>query len=197
MTTTTSKYLHIKTATASKTGQHAEGLITYAVLKDSASSNVFFCLLANESGGYFSREAVPFSAILQCISGVNADRPIAAKIFKPAFVGKSSNNSGFLVAALRKEGLLVAAPDASHQHYLGDDWENWKQAILAEEGLPYEWPESKVKVADIVTEIAPLKKASEGAKVKKSRKADIVKVEVTEPAEILDSADECSDVDTF
>jgi hypothetical protein len=138
-------YLHLKTSQAAKTGQRAEGRITYALLKDSNAQQLYFCLLANDGGGYFSQEAVPFSAIQRCLSGIKADHPVPAKTFRMAFVGRSSNNAGFLVAALRNEGLLVPAPSATHQHYIGESWENWKVARLAEPGEPFEWPGHKAK----------------------------------------------------
>lgn len=138
-------YLHLKTSRAAKTGQRAEGLITYALLKDCDAQQLYFCLLANDGGGYFSQEAVPFSAIQHCVSGINVDRPVPAKTFRSAFVGRSSNNAGFLVAALRNEGLLVPAPSATHQHYIGESWEHWKVARLAELGEPFKLPGNKAK----------------------------------------------------
>lgn len=100
-------YFCIKTQSAPKTSLHANGSIRYAVLRDADKNDAYICLLANEGGGYFSQEAVPFSAIKQCLQGVNAERPIPAKAFKAAFRGRSANNSGFLVTALRHEKTLA------------------------------------------------------------------------------------------
>jgi hypothetical protein len=186
-------YLHLKTSQAAKTGQRAEGRITYALLKDSNSQQLYFCLLANDGGGYFSQEAVSFSAIQQCLSGIKANHPVPAKTFRTAFVGRSSNNAGFLVAALRNEGLLVPAPSATHQHYIGESWENWKVARLAEPGEPFELPGQKTK-----SEGVPLPKVeamSELGKGKKARKAALPKVSKNVPApdearESLDAIEE-------
>lgn len=136
--TSPTQFLLIKSQTAPKTGLHAKGGITYAVLKD--ADDLYLILLANDAGGYFSREAVPFSAIERCLDGVAADKPVPAKTFKPAFRSRSANNAGFMAAVLRQEGLLVAAPDAAHQHRLGKDWGAWRKEMLAALGEPYELP---------------------------------------------------------
>ncbi|MBS0349127.1 MAG: hypothetical protein JSR69_21990 [Proteobacteria bacterium] len=138
------QFLQIKTDSAPKTSLNAKGGVSYALLKDSESTEAYFCLLANEGGGgYFSREAVPFSAIQRCLTGINAERPVPAKVFRKVFVGRSVNNAGFLVHALRHEGLLQPAPDAAHQHVLGDGWDDWKAKLLAQPGEPFELPDAK------------------------------------------------------
>jgi hypothetical protein len=140
---TARQYLRIKTLTAPKTSLYAQGGIIYAVLKDVDATDAFFCLLANDGGGYFSREVVPFSRVQGCLKGVKTDQPIPAKTFKDAFVGRSVNNAGFLVAALRREGLLRPAPDASHQHVMGRNWEDWKKGVLKEAGEAFALPDAK------------------------------------------------------
>ena len=145
MNTTNPSYLCIKTATASKTGKHAEGGIHYAVLKDSTSKQVFLTLTGNDGGGYFSREIVPFAKVEGCLSGSKVHQPLPAKTFRGAFVGKSSNNAGFLVAALCHEKLLSTAPDASHLHVVCGDWSAWQAAMLAQAGEPFALPEPKTK----------------------------------------------------
>lgn len=142
--TNETQFLRIKIDTAPKTSLNAKGGVTYAVLKDSASTEVYFCLLANDGGGYFNKGAVSFAAIQDCLTGVNTDRPIPAKVFRRAFaVGKSVNNAGFLVHALRNEQLLKPAPDAAHQHVLGDAWDVWRTTMLATAGEPFELPDAQ------------------------------------------------------
>ena len=113
---TTTQFLCIKTLTAPKTGLNAKGAITYAVLRDTASTDIYICLLGNEGGGYYSQEAVSLTAIEQCLAGLDPSGVIPSKVFKAAFSGKSVNNSGFLAAVLRSELLLQPNPDAAHQH---------------------------------------------------------------------------------
>jgi len=141
--TTDTQFLRVKTDTAPKTSLNAKGGVTYALLKDAASKETYFCLLSNDGGGYFSREAVRFEAIRGCLTGVNTERPIPSKIFRSAFVGRSVNNAGFLMHALRHEQLLQPSPDAAHLHVLGKDWEGWKAAVLNLPGEPFELPDTK------------------------------------------------------
>lgn len=172
------QFLRIKTDTAPKTSLNAKGGVTYALLKDMESTEAYFSLLANEGGGgYFSREAVPFSAIQRCLTGVNAERQIPAKVFRSAFVGRSVNNAGFLVHALRHEGLLQPAPDAAHQHVLADGWEDWKAEVLAEPGEPFELPDAKKDDSGQVRTSPTGQLAGTTKKVKKQKKADTAELE--------------------
>ncbi|MFZ4535928.1 hypothetical protein [Propionivibrio sp.] len=173
------EYLRIKTLTAPKTSLNAQGGITYAVLKGVDTQEVYFCLLANEGGGYFSREAVPFNRVQRCLKDTKVDQPIPAKTFRDAFVGRSANNAGFLVAALRHEGLLLPAPDAPHQHVMGGDWADWKASVLADGGEPFILPDAKKiepePVAPAIVEGTPVKGAA-GKKEKKSKPVTVAVV---------------------
>lgn len=172
------QFLRIKTDTAPKTSLNAKGGVTYALLKDMESTETYFCLLANEGGGgYFSREAVPFSAIQRCLTGVNAERTVPAKVFRQAFVGRSVNNAGFLVHALRHEGLLQPAPDAAHQHVLADGWDDWKAKLLAEPGEPFELPDSKKDDSGQSAPSPAEQPTATGKKAKKPKKGDAAGLE--------------------
>lgn len=170
--TTETQFLRIKTDTAPKTSLNATGGVSFALLKNVESTEAYFCLLANEGGGYFSREAVPFSAIQRCLTNVNAERPVPAKVFRQAFVGRSVNNAGFLVHALRHEGLLQPAPDAAHQHVLADGWDDWKVKQLAQSGEPFELPDAKKDDAGQAVASLVDQPTAAGKKAKKSKKAD-------------------------
>jgi hypothetical protein len=127
--------LHLHTLTAPKTSQNAQGGIVYAILKDEASTEVFITLLENQGGsGYFGREIIPFANITASLNGVDLKQTIPAKRFLKAFsASRSVNNGGFLCACLRHQGLLKPAPEAGHQHVIGDDWEAWKAKMLKTE----------------------------------------------------------------
>jgi hypothetical protein len=168
-------YLHVKTETARKTGRHAEGCLTYVVLRD--AEEVYLALTANDGGGYFSREAVPFSAVERCVEGLAANQPILAKAFKSAFVSRSANNPGFLAAVLRQEGLLVPASEAAHQLRLAGDWPAWRQAMLASPGEPYELPgatpaKAPQAAVGITNAEEPTRPAGKGRKPRKAPKAE-------------------------
>jgi len=199
-------YRLIKTERARKTG---EGCITYAVLKDADSQGIYFIILANDGAGQFSSELVSFDKIEQCLAKVQGNKPVAAKLFATVFVGRSSNNPGFLQAALRQEYLLMPAADASHLHTVTGNWAEWKRNILAQEGQPYT---PLVKGAGVVASTTPadtkakpeppaqetpIPEADSAApKGKKSRKLLILPKKPAEPeADAVDSA-ESSSMDT-
>ena len=170
--TTDTQFLRVKTDTAPKTSLNAQGGVTYALLKDAASKEAYFCLLSNDGGGYFSREAVPFEAIRGCLTGVNTERPIPAKVFRSAFVGRSVNNAGFLMHALRHEQLLQPSPDAAHLHVLGRNWEAWKSAVLNLPGESFELPDAKKGDPEPKVVSTAEKQAAGGGKAKKLKKAE-------------------------
>lgn len=176
--TTPNSYFCVRTQSAPKTSLNSTGFISFAVLRDSDNNDVYICLLANQGGGFFSGEAVAFSAIKQCLQGVNTERPIPAKTFKAAFRGRSANNSGFLVAALRHEKLLLPAPEAAHQHIVGGGWDEWRQAVLAEDGEPFTLPEFLKAKANEVADITNADELPEHRKSKKPRKSPDAKREL-------------------
>ena len=137
MTETHPSYLSLKLAKAKKTGQRATGEITYRVLCDPRKTLLSLTIVANEGGGYWSREIIPFEGIELCLADFSDGKPLPAKALRDAFVGKSVNNAGFLAAILRAEGLLEAAPDVAHQHRVTGSWEQWKSQQLQLDGEPY------------------------------------------------------------
>lgn len=130
-----SAYLTLKTESAQKLGRNGGG-ITYKVLTDPDRRQLFLTIVANDGGGYYSREIVAFDSVEACLPAAPA-QPLAAKAFAPAFVGKSSNNPGFMAAMLRAEGLLAGVVGKPHLHQRVGEWEAWKHAMLALPGEPY------------------------------------------------------------
>ena len=130
----TQSFWLLKGGTALKLGARAEGSINYNVLADDERQLLFIAITGNKGGGYFSKEHVDISKIEACLDTTASAKPFPSKTFKEAFVGRSSNNAGFLVAVLRHEGLLAAAPEAETQHVRSGDWPAWKKAMLAEAG---------------------------------------------------------------
>ncbi|MBA5685922.1 hypothetical protein [Rugamonas apoptosis] len=124
----------LKDGTAPKLGARAESGIRYQVLADADRQQLYIAITGNESGGYFSRERVSFNKIETCLGTIQPDKAFPSKTFKDAFTGRSSNNAGFLVAVLRKEGLLAAAPDSETQHVRHGDMATWKKAMFTEKG---------------------------------------------------------------
>jgi hypothetical protein len=131
-------FLLLKNGTARKLGKQAEGGIGYRILGDTERKSIFLSITENDGGGYFSREIVPFHKVEACITKREQEKPFPSQSFKESFVGRSSNNAGFLAAILRTEGLLAAAPDTESQHVIAGDWAAWTKSLLSEHGTPIE-----------------------------------------------------------
>src|SRR5471032_51719 len=128
----------LRAGTAKKVSKYGDGSITYQVLADADRAAIYIAITGNNGGGYFSRERVPFDAIEACLTKCDSSKGFPSKTFKPAFVGRSSNNAGFLVAVLRAEDLLCQAPEVEAKHAVASDWAAWKKAVLAEPGTMIE-----------------------------------------------------------
>jgi hypothetical protein len=127
------KYMTLKSATASKLGRHADGSISYTIGSDRDRTALFVTITNNSSGGYFSREYVPFDRIEGLVAKLDQSA-FPSKALKVAFAGKSSNNAGFLAAILHAEGLLTRASNNEAKHVMANEWGKWKTALLAQEG---------------------------------------------------------------
>lgn len=124
----------LKSANARKLGKQSEGRIGYQILGNTDRTSLYMTITENSGGGYFSREIVQFQKVEACLAKQNQDKPFPSKSFKEAFVGRSSNNAGFLAAILRAEGLLAAAPTSESQHLVTDTWADWKKSLLSTPG---------------------------------------------------------------
>jgi hypothetical protein len=90
----------IKTATCKSLSGKSD--LTYHLGVDDESS-LHLRVFANSSSGYFNREWVPYSAIQPIL----ANSPfITSFSLSSLYVGKSTNSPGFLLAALKAEGLV-------------------------------------------------------------------------------------------
>jgi hypothetical protein len=134
VTPPTTPYWLLKDSHCKKLGKRSEGGIKYQLLASDDRAVLYVRITANESGGYFSKELVPFSEIEQCLEKCAEASSFPSKAFRDAFVGRSTNNAGFLGAILREEGLLEAAQEEEFQHVLAADIAAWKNAALAPQG---------------------------------------------------------------
>ncbi|WP_313707166.1 hypothetical protein [Massilia sp.] len=130
----------LNAGTAKKLGQHSAGILNYHVVADNDRRDLLIAVTKNEGGGYFSRERVPFRAIVACLEKYKSGEPFVSKVLKDVFVSKSSNNAGFLCAVLHALGLLSAAAVAKTQHVVTSDWLLWEKTMLAETGTRVELP---------------------------------------------------------
>jgi hypothetical protein len=128
----------LNAGTAKKLGKHSAGILNYHVVADNNRRGLLIAVTKNEGGGYFSRERVPFRAIVACLEKYKSGEPFVSKVLKDVFVSKSANNAGFLCAVLHKLGLLSATAVAKAQHVVTGDWPLWEKAMLAETGTRIE-----------------------------------------------------------
>jgi hypothetical protein len=132
-------FLLLRTGTAKKLGKQSEGGISYRILSDADRKSLCLSITGNDSGGYFSREIVPFSKVEACVAKHEQEKSFPSRVFKVGvFTGRSSNDPGFLCAIMRAEKLLAAAPDVESQHVVAGDWTAWKKSLLSETGTPIE-----------------------------------------------------------
>lgn len=130
-------HLLIESGAAPKTGLYSGGAVRYQLLTDNFHSDLFIAITGNDGGsGYFSREAVPFQKLMDCIASHPLDQPLPSKIFAPAYEGRSANNPGFCCAILRHLKLLAAYQDKPFKHLLTGDWGLWRDVKLLEPTQP-------------------------------------------------------------
>lgn len=118
-------YLLLREAHSPKLGPRSVGGILFQVLTDTERQALFLRIAGNEGGGYVSDEAVAVRSIIRCIADHPADQPLRAAVFKPAFIGRSSNNPCFMAAVLLTEGLLSRDADKPHQLADTGRWDAW------------------------------------------------------------------------
>ena len=119
----------VRTGTAPK----ANGTeIGYKIGREEGTDNLFLRVVANDGGGTFSKEWVPFEALKKIAGDVGK----TAEPFRPgttvaqAYVGKSRNNGPFLAYALLGEGLLERAGEKGTQAKVVGDWKDWEKQQL-------------------------------------------------------------------
>jgi hypothetical protein len=120
----------LKSETAPKLNRHADGELGY----DIALVDEKLCIRVstNSSGGFFSNEFILLDDIETCLAAtLTAKVDFKSAMLKSAFTqGNSSNNSGFLCACLRAEGLLVASDKSIFLHQFIGDFAKWRKALV-------------------------------------------------------------------
>lgn len=92
-----------------------------------AESEVYFRVHSNSSRGYFSREWVAADRVGKALGDATG---ITSFSLQPAYVGRSQNNGGFLLAALLAEGLVSRSAD-NERHYLLADPAEFNASVKA------------------------------------------------------------------
>ena len=69
------------------------------------NKKILFRISENTGSGHYSSAWIPLDAILALLD--KAKGPFSLSVFKSIYVSQSTNNTGFLGAVLKKEGLIV------------------------------------------------------------------------------------------
>jgi hypothetical protein len=91
--------------------------LTYHV-GSNAEDQLYLRVDSNNGGGFFSREWIALDAIADML-GKSPDH-ITSVTLSRLFERKSVNTPGFLLAVLKKEGLVEPVKGNSRRHQLGD-----------------------------------------------------------------------------
>lgn len=90
------------------------GVLDYEVGADGIGQT-YFRITANNAGGFWSKEWVAWNQILYVFTN---HEQITSIQFRGLFKGKSVNSAGFLVAALKDQGLLERKPGKTRYYQL-------------------------------------------------------------------------------
>lgn len=115
--------LLIELGQAEKISPKASGMLTWQLAMSETDNELYLRLLANGSGGLFSKDWTSLSKI-ESVLEVQPITGFTSGVFRPLFKGASANNSGFLAAVLRSPDicLLEAHPEKLFTHVLYADW---------------------------------------------------------------------------
>lgn len=113
----------IEAGRAEKISPKASGILTWQLAMSETDNELYLRLLANGSGGLFSKDWIPITKIERVLENQPATG-FTSGVFKPLFKGASANNAGFLAAVLRSPDicLLEAHPEKLFTHVLYADW---------------------------------------------------------------------------
>lgn len=133
----TQKDLPIETlrqATASKLNPDS-GTLNYEVGLHTETTEPYLRIITNSSGGHFSNEWLPITAISTCFGdNVQHETAFSSRVLRGVFqFGKSINNASFLAAVLRQEGLLVAHEKNKFQHCIQIPPSHWQAHLLSDD----------------------------------------------------------------
>lgn len=90
------------------------GVLSYEVGADEAGET-YYRITANNAGGFFSKEWVAWTKIYAVYNGQES---ITSILFRGLFRGKSVNTAGFLLAALKDQGLIQRKEKKSRLYML-------------------------------------------------------------------------------
>jgi hypothetical protein len=108
----------VKTATCPSLSE--KSTLTYNVGR-STEGDIQFRVYDNTGTGFFSKEWVSLKAIQQALAKAADDKSITSLLLHPIYRGRSKNSPGFLLAAIKAEGLVRASTKKRRCYEAVDD----------------------------------------------------------------------------
>ena len=84
--------------------------LTYHIganMENNALEELYFQISHNTGKGLFNKDWIPVSAIREVFERLPEAAAVTSISLNPIFTGKSTNSSGFLLAVLKAEGLVI------------------------------------------------------------------------------------------
>lgn len=108
-----------KTAQCPRINVKQGATLTYEIHHDN-KYHLHIKLIANSGGGFFSSDTIALKKVTAVLTSLPDTSHFSSTVFRCLFMGKSANNSSFLAAVLRAEGLIAPSPSHTYRHIIGD-----------------------------------------------------------------------------
>lgn len=111
-------------------------------------SEIYIRISKNSGGGFYSQDWVAWDQLLKVLAK-QAGMPIVSNSLAPLFEGKSVNTAGFLLAALKNEGLVqpMAEKRRSYECLDGKAFISEVQGLMKSPAAPVVKPKAKPRPA--------------------------------------------------
>ena len=127
----------------------------------SPEDEVMLRISANSAAGYFNDDWIPWTRLVSVLEK-HGDKPITCFTLEPLLKGRSANTSGFLLAALKNEGLVqrMETNKRCYERLDGRAFIAEVQALIVSSGTPGKAVKAgkPVKAAPVVKKAMPSRK---------------------------------------
>ncbi|OBT01617.1 hypothetical protein A9259_20130 [Vibrio cyclitrophicus] len=115
---------------AKKLSPKTQNHVFYGLSVHDDLNALFLRLSGNEGGGLHSKEWVAFEDIVAVLNEQD-EKPFKSTVFKSVFKGGSTNNAGFMAAALRGLLLILPSEKSVFLHVLAPDYEQRRDELMS------------------------------------------------------------------
>jgi hypothetical protein len=133
---------------------------------------VYFRIHKNSGNGFFSNEWVSLADIQKVLSKIPIGKPVTAIMLNDLFTSKNVNNSGFLLAVLVQEKLLIPMQGKKRSHEKVDSGEitEWAKRLGTAKSKPKSASRKKASRSTTASrKKAQIKNQSQAARKKKAK----------------------------